>query len=163
MKIILNILWIKILLLASTVYAQNWQSDIVYFGGDGKLVYARDSLGNAIPDFSYAGYKNGNDTIPYVPVVKTISPVEGDNTSHINTALNEVAYFPVDENGFRGALLLEAGTYEVQGKLYMKFPGVVLKGVGDGSDPASNTILLATTNSPADRTVLTAGGGSSSS
>ena len=143
MKILHNILFITILLMVSGIAAQEWQSDIVYFGGDGKLVYLRDSLGNAIPDFSYAGYKNGNDTIPFVPVVKTISPVEGDNTSHINNALYEVAYFPFDENGFRGALLLEAGTYEVQGKLYMKFPGVVLRGVGDGSDPSSNTILLA--------------------
>ncbi len=163
MKIQLNILLIKIIVLAGVSAAQDWQSEIVYYGGDGKLVYARDSLGNAIPDFSYAGYKNGNDTIPYVPVVKTISPVEGDNTTHINTALNEVAYFPVDENGFRGALLLEAGIYEVQNILYMKFPGVVIRGVGDGSDPSSNTILLATTNSPVNRTVLIAGGGSSSS
>ena len=30
---------------------------MVYPGMDGKLVYAADSLGNKIPDFSNAGYK----------------------------------------------------------------------------------------------------------
>ncbi len=163
----INILRIIISLLvlifsAVNVSAQDWQSSIVYFGSDDKLVYVRDSLGNSIPDFSYAGYKNSNDTIPFIPVVKTISPIAGDNTTHINNALIDVAFNPVGPDGFRGALLLTAGTYEVSGILYMKFPGVVIRGVGDGEDPALNTIIYATGNSPQQRTILKAGGGSNS-
>jgi hypothetical protein len=142
--------------------AQDWQSSMVYYGSDNKLVYERDSLRNCIPDFSYAGYKNSNDTIPYIPVVKTISPVAGDNTNHINDALFEVAFNQINEDGFRGALLLTAGTYEVSGILYMKFQGVIMRGVGDGADPTSNTIIYATGNSPQQRTILIAGGGASS-
>jgi hypothetical protein len=142
--------------------AQEWQSSMVYYGSDNKLVYERDSFRNCIPDFSYAGYKNSNDTIPYVPVVKTISPVAGDNTNHINNALIEVAFNPINEDGFRGALLLTAGTYEVSGILYMKFSGVIIRGVGDGADPGSNTIIYGTGNSPQQRTILIAGGGSNS-
>ena len=145
-----------------TSLAQEWQSSILYFDSEENLVYERDSFGNSIPDFSYAGYKNSNDTIPVIPVVKTISPVVGDNTNHINNALIEVAYNSVNQDGFRGALLLTAGTYEVSGILYMKFPGIVIRGVGDGDDPASNTIIYATGNSPNQRTILKAGGGSNS-
>ena len=72
----------------TAVIAQQWQSKIVYFDSENKLTYVRDDEGNTIPDFSYAGYKNGNDSIPFVPVVKTISPVEGDNTNHINCQIN---------------------------------------------------------------------------
>jgi len=153
---------IFIIVLSSQNYAQQWESKIVYYGADNKLVYERDSDGNMIPDFSYAGYRNGNDTIPYIPVIDTISPVEGDNTNHINNALFQAAYNPPDENGFRGAVLLNAGIYEVRGELYMKFPGIILRGVGDGEDPESNTIIYATGNSPSQRTILTAGGGTSS-
>ncbi len=162
-KILQNTFYIVIAMFwAQVIFAQEWQSSIVFFDSDNKLVYERDSFGNSIPDFSYAGYKNSNDTIPFIPVVKTISPVAGDNSSHINNALIEVAYNPVNSDGFRGALLLTAGTYEVSGILYMKFPGIVMRGVGDGDDPSSNTIIYATGNSPDQRTILKAGGGSNS-
>ncbi|GAB4335637.1 MAG: hypothetical protein Kow0037_15830 [Calditrichia bacterium] len=143
----------------SSAAAQNWQSQIVYEGAGGKLVYVRDAEGNAIPDFSYAGYKNGEEPIPEVPVVKTISPVSGDNTQHIQDALFEVALMPPDSNGIRGALLLTAGEYEVSGTIKIEFSGVVLRGVGDGDDPATNTIIKAVGNSPSHRTVIVAGGG----
>ncbi|MBU0559034.1 MAG: T9SS type A sorting domain-containing protein [Bacteroidetes bacterium] len=145
----------------SSSYSQQWQSDLVFYTDDGKLVYIRDSEGNTIPDFSYAGYKNGNDTIPFVPVVKTISPIAGDNTLHIQSALFEVGLMPINSDGIRGALLLNTGTYEIKGTINLGFDGVVLRGSGDGSDPASNTILNATGNSPNQRTVLIAGGGAS--
>jgi hypothetical protein len=44
----------------------------------------------------------------------------------------------------------------------MKFPGIVIRGVGDGDNPSSNTIIYAKGNSPDQRTVLKAGGGSNS-
>ncbi|UCH11482.1 MAG: T9SS type A sorting domain-containing protein [Fidelibacterota bacterium] len=140
--------------------AQAWQSEIVYYDSDEKLVYEADEEGNRIPDFSYAGYSNGNDPIPNVPVVETISPIDGDNTQHINNALFQlVLSYPVGADGFRGALLLTPGTYEIRGTINLGFDGVVLRGSGDGESPDSNTILLATGNEPNQRTVLEAGGG----
>ena len=135
-----------------------WQSDIVYYDND-KLVYKQDADSNRIPDFSYAGYKNSEVPIPDVPVVKEIEPVDGDNTSHIQSALFQIGIMPADSNGIRGALLLKAGEYEVRGTIQLGFDGVTLRGVGDGDDPANNTIIKGTGNSPTKRTIIVAGGG----
>jgi len=137
----------------------SWQSEIVYFDEHGKLVYISDSEDNRIPDFSYAGYKNSEEPIPDIQVVKTISPISGDNTAHIQNAINEMGALPLDENGFRGTLLLTAGEYEIQGTLSLNISGVVVRGEGDGADTSSNTILYAVGNTPSQRNVLTAGGG----
>jgi hypothetical protein len=144
----------------TSVRSQTWQSSIVNYGTDNKLVYVSDTAGNRIPDFSYAGYKNGNVPIPDVSVVKTIDPIVGDNTANIQNAINYVAGLALDGNGFRGALLLNAGIYRVSGKLRINASGVVLRGVGEGSDSTANTIILATGDSLTQTTVLTAGGGS---
>ncbi len=138
-----------------------WESKIVHYDTSGKLVYVSDENGNRIPDFSHAGYKGGGVPIPDIPVVKTIAPIEGDNTIHIKNALFEIGLMPKDSDGFRGALLLTAGKYEIRGTINFGVDGVVLRGVGDGDDPASSTILWATGNSPNQRTVLIAGGGAS--
>ncbi len=132
-------------------------STIVFEDSNGHLRYVADAENNYIPDFSYAGYKNGEAPIPEVPVVKTISAIEGDNTAHIQAALDEIGALPMDENGLRGALLLEAGTYDIQGTLVIRESGVVLRGVGDSSDPANNTILLGIGNSPANRDLIQVG------
>lgn len=141
----------------------SWQSALLQIDNDGNLQYLRDADGNQIPDFSYAGYKNSNAAIPDVPVVKTLSPIAGDNTTHIQTALNEVGNLPVDSAGFRGALLLTAGVYPINGILRIADDGVVLRGVGDGEDSTSNTILTApVVLFPQQRDLLVAGGGGSS-
>lgn len=150
---------LQMLILAALVQA--WESHIIYYDQTGKLKYTVDKNGNRIPDFSHAGYKSGGVDIPDVPVVKTISPIAGDNTLHIQNALYELGFLPKDENGIRGALLLSAGEYEVSGTIKFQIDGVVLRGVGDGDDPATNTILRAIGNSPVKRTVLLVGGGSS--
>lgn len=139
-----------------------WQSEIVSFDSKGKLVYKIDSEGNRIPDFSYAGYRNGETDIPTVPVVKTISAIAGDNTLHIQSAIDEVAKLSL-VNGIRGALLLKAGKYEVTGTVRINKSGIVLRGEGDGEDAATNTIIFAKGNTPSQRTVLVAGGGSNNS
>ena len=144
----------------SAILAQSWQSNIVFFGNNGKLVYVSDNEGNSIPDFSGAGFKGGGVEIPFVPVVKTIEAIEGDNTSHIQNAINEIATMPLDQNGFRGALLLKAGLYQVEGIIRINQSGIVLRGEGDGEDPSKNTIIFGKGNSPHQRTILIAGGGS---
>lgn len=139
-----------------------WESQIVYRGANDSLVYVADAEGNRIPDFSYAGYMGGGVDIPEVEAKKTISPVEGDNTGHIETALFEIGLLPMDERGIRGALLLEAGVYEIHGTVNVGIDGVVMRGIGDGEDPENNTILKAVGNTPHQRSVVVAGGGGTS-
>lgn len=136
-----------------------WQSSIVYYNTNGTLEYISDAEGNKIPDFSYAGYKNSEEEIPFIPVVKTISPVQGDNLLHIQNAINEVGALPLNSEGFRGALLLNAGTYEISNTIKLNYSGVVLRGVGDGENTDSNTIIYLKTTF--QRTALLAGGGTS--
>jgi len=144
---------------ATNVYAQTWSSDYAKPDGSGCLTYAEDANQNRIPDFSYAGYKGGGVAIPDVPTVKTISPISGDNTSHIQDAIDAVAALPLDANGIRGALLLTAGTYEVHGQLYVNASGVVLRGEGDGRGEGKNTIIKGIGDTPHQRDLITIGGG----
>ena len=105
----------------------------VFMGSDGHLHYKTDANGNRILDYSYAGYKGGGVALPVVPVAQTIGPVSGDNTSHIQAAIDAVAGRTPDANGFRGAVVLQAGTYAVSGTLHITTGGVVLRGSGSGS------------------------------
>jgi hypothetical protein len=104
---------------------------LVYPGTDGKLVYVADSLGNKIPDFSNAGYKGGGVPIPFVAIKETVWPVRGDNSANIQAAIDKVSALPVDESGFRGAVLLKMGTYDIEKPIYIKASGVVLRGEGN--------------------------------
>ena len=96
----------------------------------GKLIYTPDSLGNRIPDFSYCGYKASEQPIPTIPVKVVVPVSKGDATLRIQSALDHVASLPLDANGFRGAVLLQKGTYEVFGQLRITASGVVLRGSG---------------------------------
>src|SRR5690606_31471295 len=97
-----------------TVYGQSVQSvsSVINIGSQGKILpktYANNGekeAENVIPDFSYAGYMGGGVAIPDVPVKKTLSPGKGDQTKRIQDAINEVSKLPLDENGFRGRVLL---------------------------------------------------------
>ena len=106
---------------------------------NGRLVYTPDALGNRIPDFSYAGYMAGEKTIPALPVKVVVPPLNGDATLRIQSALDYVGALPLDQNGFRGAVLLQKGTYKVEGQLKLDKSGVVLRGSG-----ANQTFLIGT-------------------
>jgi len=105
-------------------------TSLVYPGTDGKLVYVADSLGNRIPDFSNAGYKGGGVPIPYVAIREIVWPVPGDNSANIQAAIDRVSALPLDASGFRGAVLLKIGTYELEKPINIKASGVVLRGEG---------------------------------
>ena len=105
-------------------------TSLVYPAIDGKLVYVADSLGNTIPDFSNAGYKGGGVAIPYVPVKEIIWPVKGDNVANVQAAIDRVSAMPLDAWGFRGAVLLKMGLYQLDKPLYIKASGVILRGEG---------------------------------
>ena len=98
---------------------KNW----IEFKG-GRLIYGEDQLGNRIPDFSTAGYGGGGVEIPNVPVRGTLDPVpSGDDTPRIQAAIAAIAQLPLGENGFRGALLLHAGTYRIAGTVKLNIIG----------------------------------------
>ncbi len=96
----------------------------------GKLIYTPDSLNNRIPDFSYCGYKASEQAIPTLSIKVVVPVAKGDATIRIQAALDYVATLPVDANGFRGAVLLQKGIYEVFGQLRITASGVVLRGSG---------------------------------
>ncbi len=81
-------------------------------------------------DFSRVGYHWGEDELPTLPVKTTLTaPADGsDMTAKIQAALDATT---------DGAVLLKAGTYNLEGQLTFNHSGVVLRGEGD------KTILFA--------------------
>jgi hypothetical protein len=109
----------------------------------GKLDYTADEHGNTIPDFSHAGYGGGGVPIPSVPTKETIWPVAGDNTANVQAAIDRVSALPADKSGFRGAVLLKMGYYQMATPIAIQAGGVVLRGEGMGD---TGTILIGTGN-----------------
>ena len=153
----LKITMIYFLVFGSYYVQAQYEPSILFYNNSNQLVYVSDEDGNHIPDFSYVGYKNGEEALPNVAVVRQISPVVGDNTAHIQAAIDEVEALPLNANGHRGALLLLPGEYPVNGRLYINSSGVILRGSGDGEDPTSNTIITGVGNIPEERTLITIG------
>jgi len=106
---------------------------------EGKLRYTPDSLGNRIPDFSYAGYMAGEKSIPLVETKVVVPLTDGDATSIIQSALDYAATLKADENGFRAAVLLQPGIYKVSGSLLIRNSGIVLR--GSGTDEKGTQII----------------------
>jgi hypothetical protein len=101
-------------------------------GPGGKLRYETDEYGNRVCDFSYAGYKGGGVAIPDVPVAVRLKPSGGDDTKSIQAAVDRVGAMPLDENGFRGAVLLKRGKYLTSDTIQLRHSGVVIRGEGAG-------------------------------
>jgi hypothetical protein len=106
-------------------------------GTDGRLQYFAHSNGDTVPDFSHAGYGGGGVALPNPAVKQTVSPGTGDDGPRIQAAIDAVGALTADASGFRGAVLLNAGTYEIAGSLTLNRSGVVLRG-------SSGTVLRAT-------------------
>jgi hypothetical protein len=128
----------------------------VYPGFDGHLLYTPDDQADRIPDFSQVGYRGGLVPLPDVPVRVTVNPGPGDDGALIQAAIDQVSALPLDANGFRGAVLLTAGEYQIAGHLEIRASGVVLRGEGDsetgtalratGTDPRTLVQVLGTGN-----------------
>jgi hypothetical protein len=116
-------------------------------GDCGRLVYApytprgRSEALDTLPDFSFAGFERGGVSLPEVEAVVTVSPGSGDDTDRIQAAIDTVSARSPDADGYRGAVLLEAGTYQCRDSLRIETSGVVLRGEGQGED---GTVLVAT-------------------
>jgi len=156
-------LFSSLLFLFSISHAQTLETNKAKPDGSGCLTYEADANQNRIPDFSHAGYKGGGEGIPELTVMQTISPVTGDDTANIQAAIDAVGALTPDANGFRGAVLLNPGTYEVSGQLFLNTSGVVLRGAGDGRDTNNPTIILGTGNTPTQRNLVVLGGGNTGS
>ncbi|MBN2274212.1 MAG: pectate lyase [Bacteroidales bacterium] len=122
------------------VTVESQQTVPVYITKEGKLEYVPDSMGNRIPDFSYCGYKSGEQEIPLAPIKVFIPWQKSDASNVIQQAIDYVSALPQDENGFRGAILLEKGIYSLTCRLLINASGVVLRGSGMHAD---GTVLLA--------------------
>jgi hypothetical protein len=108
-------------------------SQWVYPDGNGKLAYrALNDGGDRIIDFSHAGYMGGGVALPDVPVAQTIQPSGGDDTPAIQGALDALAARPLVD-GFRGAVLLAPGIFQIAGNITLNQSGVVLRGSGSGA------------------------------
>lgn len=105
----------------------------------GRLIYHADSVtGDRIPDYSYCGYHASEVAIPFVATKAVVPAVKGDATAYIQAAIDYVATLAPDKDGFRGAVLLQKGTYSVDGQLVIKKSGIVLRGSGANGE----TVLL---------------------
>jgi hypothetical protein len=104
-------------------------------------MYEVDARGDRLPDFSHAGHGGGGVAIPRVPARVVVGPVEGDDGARIQLALDAVSARTPDANGFRGAVQLRAGRFEVTGQLRIPASGVVLRGAGTAED--DGTVLIA--------------------
>lgn len=137
-KIILSVF--ALLFCISNSVAQNNFPDIIKTK-EGKLSFTADNLGNQIPDFSYAGYMASEKAIPNLDNKIFVPKQEEDATQKIQAAIDYVSTLKPDKSGFRGAVLLDKGTFKVSGTLYIKKSGVVLRGSGNNEN---GTILLGT-------------------
>jgi len=120
---------------------------------DGQILYARDELGNHLPDFGKCGFQESRGEIPDVPVKATVRPGNGDDRRAIQEAIDRVSILPLDEHGFRGTVLLAAGTYQLSDGVRLSQSGVVLRGAGPSD---GGTILRAT--APRKHTLVTIAG-----
>lgn len=148
-----------LLLLALFGNAQEyWSPEHIFYGKGGLLTYTPDELGNIIPDFSQVGYQYGDVPIPEIATLVEVSPVDGDDGATIQAAVNSLYNVEPDENGFRGAVLLKAGVYQVSGQIKISASGIVLRGEGDTD---SGTVIIAEGTS--DRDLIKVDNGSSRS
>jgi len=108
---------------------------------EGKLSFTTDAKGNQIPDFSYAGYMASEKAIPNVENKIFVPKQEEDATLKIQAAIDYVGNLKLNKSGFRGAVLLDKGTFKISGTLFLKKSGVVLRGSGNDEN---GTILLGT-------------------
>ncbi len=102
-------------------------------GPNGKLEYKTTPKGERIMDFSHAGYMGGGVALPTLPVKKEVAPSGGDDTAAIQAAIGEVSALPL-VNGFRGAVLLKAGTFHCSNPITITQDGIVVRGSGSGKD-----------------------------
>ncbi|MCH7408083.1 DUF6298 domain-containing protein [Belliella sp. DSM 111904] len=122
---------VTVWMLSTAMFAQGQVPKISLV--DGKLKSEADDMGNEIPDYSFAGYQLSEVEVPLVKSIYVISPIEGDATGLIQEALDQVSKLPLGKDGFRGAVVLEEGDFWIDGTVFLRNDGVVLRGSGSGT------------------------------
>ena len=133
MKKVFSILFVP-LLFAGVSSQEKWQSKFVRLDEKQQLVYISDEKGNVIPDFSAVGFASGEKEIPDIQPAEILEPLTGDNREQIQDAIDRIAKLNPDKNGYRGALLLKKGVYNVNGTIFIRSSGIVIKGEGSAGN-----------------------------
>lgn len=120
-----------ILLFAGRVEAKQVASPVT-LGREGRLSYREEPNGDRVIDFSHAGFGGGGVPLPRVPVRLRVEAPTGDATALVQSALDELARRPAAADGWRGAVLLGPGRFELAGRLRLSASGMVLRG-SDGT------------------------------
>lgn len=118
------------------------ESEWVQRGTTGRLLYTPDAQGDRVPDFSDVGYRGGKAVLPTIGAAVTVQPGAGDDTTRIQNAITQAGNLPIGADGFRGAVVLGAGEFQIGGQLQINKSGVVLRGAGQ--EVAGGTVLRAT-------------------
>jgi hypothetical protein len=121
--------------------AKEFPAPVLPAGPDGKLKYEILARGDRVPDYSHAGYRGGGVALPMLPAKVLVTPADGDDGARIQAAIDHVSSLAPDANGWRGAVQLAAGRYEIAGQIFIKTGGVVLRGAGPS---AAGSVLVAT-------------------
>ena len=111
---------------------------------NGRLVYFRDDSGDLVPDFSFAGYRDGQ-VPPHVPVAIIAPPPSGDDdTNAIERAIDTLRRRNDDRPG---AVVLQPGRYHISRPLVISASGIVLRGSG-AHDGGTELVRTGTDRSP---------------
>ena len=90
--------------------------------------YNTDDKGNSVVDFSYCGYRNSNVPLPDVENAIYVPWAAGDNSIRIQQAIDYVSSLKSNKQGFKGAVLLGEGVFELENSLLIASSGIVLRG-----------------------------------
>lgn len=118
------------------------ESEWVWPGLSERLLYKATEVGDRVPDFSAVGFEFGRSEIPNIAQAVFVEPGPGDDTARIQTAIDRVASLPVGDNGFRGAVVLGAGEFQIATSIDISESGIVLRGAGNHLQ--QGTVLRAT-------------------
>lgn len=154
MKFLLTILCVFPILSPLRLLASTPQFPVpVTINPDQTITYHPLPNGDRIPDFSTVGFNYGNTPLPGepggydIPVLVTLVPGIGDQTDRIQAAIDFIATRPLI-NGFRGAVLLKAGRWEIHSvnRIRVTASGVVIRGEGDHPLTGTRLYAIGTTN-----------------
>lgn len=83
-------------------------------------------------DYSTCGYHASEQNIPDVRNVVFVGNTSGDSSERLQKAIDYLASLNVGKDGFRGAVLLGKGIFNIDKPLRISASGIVIRGAGKG-------------------------------
>jgi hypothetical protein len=114
--------------------AERPPSSWVWQDENGKLAYRATETGDRIPDFSHCGYMGGGVSLPRVRVAIELEAGSGDDAPRIQAAIDRLGREPRGDDGFRGAIVLQAGEWNIESPIQLRHSGIVLRGEGQDEE-----------------------------